>query len=1069
MKSKLLIFFTVVLLFIFVGCAEENKTNSPKSTNTITSTNVILSTPSSQSTGTGSNRPTDSVTGAITSAEAPTPGGTSTPSNVIDAPVSGTTASPTSKPTAKPTEKPTPTPQGPTVKFSANGGIYSKALEVKLTADPGYTIYYTTDGSDPKTNGKKYSSPIKVQESTGNVGYLTQSIASSFRYAAPSSQIVGTTIKAYAKNGSNIIDTVTNTYIVSSDFANNYNLPSISISIKPTDFATSSGIYVSVMNDPFGTKERKVAFFELFDRSGSKVAGQYIELSMHGNGSLGNQQKSFRMYFKKDANPDVLNNPGKLKYDIFEGRVYDSSNENIDSYKRLLLRNSGNDCTCSMLRDALMQRICKGMNVDYMETQPATVFINGEFWGLYNIRERYDAKYFESHYGVLEENFVMLEAPSPLKSNTSKPPYEVNDGLPGDEVPFNNLVSYARNHDLSNATYYNYVANQVDVDSLIDFYICNLYFCNIDWPSNNIKVWRNKNPEDPSGLDTKWRFVLLDMDHGCSYANDYKFDMMNRINNNSILSDLMYALLANNGFKQKFIDRFDYVTKNIFTVNKMTALLDDMSKEIRPIVSLHSQRWSTSGFSTSKWNSEISKIKTFLENRTHYATKQFNEYFNLAPINIGITFSDGISSATVNSKSVSSGSTVAYSVGEKVTLKATVKSGYTFAGIAISTADGKQTFHSSTSVTITVTGKMTISVLARKTGFTASEALVAGSRTIFYLKSNGDLYAWGASENGQGGIFTGTSLLPVSLVMTSVKQVSTSQGGNVGDDPHTLILSADGKLYAVGNNNYNQTGYSGDEYYTLRPVSGVPSGTIAEISAGYDHSLILMTNGDLYGIGNNEKGQLGSANYKGKVTTFTKIATNVTSMAAGRRHTVYVKGGKMYGLGDNRWKKLTSSSTEVFTSPVQISTKTITKVFAGEHSTFCIDSAGDLYYFGWRSTSTFSTGAGDGQLHKVMSNVASASMQDEHAIIVTKDGKIYGWGLNSYNQVSTSSSASSFSTPQLISSSAKTGAAGSWFSAILNKDGSVTVWGKNEYGISGTGSYSNKIGKTTISSGKFSK
>lgn len=1068
MKRKLLILFAVVLLLIFVGCAEESKKNNHESTKTIASTSTA--TPTAHVTGSNSSQPTgDSVTEAVISADAPTQCGTNTPSNVTNAPVSGTTASPTNKPTAKPTEKPTPTPQGPTVKFSVDGGIYTKALEIKLTSEPGYTIYYTTDGSDPMTNGKKYSTPITVKNSTGSAGYLTSSIASTFRYPAPSSQMVGTVIKACAKNGSKTIDTVTNTYIVSSSFTSTYKLPSVSISLKSSDFATSSGIYVSVMSDPFGKKERKVAFFELFDRAGSRVAGQYIELSMNGNGSLGNQQKSMRVYFKKDANPAVTNNPGKLKYDIFEGRVFDFTGENIDSYKRLILRNSGNDCTYSMLRDALMQRLCKGMNVDYMETQPAAVFINGEFWGLYNIRERFDSKYFESHYGVLEENFVMLEAPSPLKSSVNKPPYEVNDGVAGDDKPFNDLVSYAKSHNLSNETYYKHVTDQLDVDSLIDFYICNIYFCNVDWPSNNIKVWRNKNPEDPSGLDTKWRFVLLDMDHGCSLVNDYKLNMMGRVSCDEILSDLMSALLANKNFKQKFIDRFDYVMKNIFVASKMLPVLDSMADEIHPILALHSNRWSSSGFSVSKWSSEISKIETFLENRTYYATKHFNEYFNLVPINIGITFSDGISSATVNSKSVSSGSTVAYSVGEKITLKANVKSGYTFAGIAISTADGKQTFYSSSSVTITVTGKMTISVFARKTGFTASEALVAGSRNIFYLKANGDLYAWGASENGQSGIFTGTSLLPVSLVMTSVKQVSTSQGGNVGDDPHTLILSADGKLYAVGNNNYNQTGYSGDEYYTLRPVSGVPSGTIAEISAGYDHSLILMTNGDLYGIGNNEKGQLGSANYKGKVTTFTKIATNVTSMAAGRRHTVYVKGGKMYGLGDNRWKKLTSSSTEVFTSPVQISTKTITKVFAGEHSTFCIDSAGDLYYFGWRSTSTFSTGAGDGQLHKVMSNVASASMQDEHAIIVTKDGKIYGWGLNSYNQVSTSSSASSFSTPQLINSSAKTGAAGSWFSAILNKDGSVTVWGKNEYGISGTGSYSNKIGKTTISSGKFSK
>jgi len=986
----------------------------------------------------------------------------------------GTSANPTSTTvpnktaTPKPTNTPKPTPQAPTVNFSKAGGIYANAFELKMTADPGYTIYYTTDGSDPIANGKKYSAPITIKNSTGSAGSLTKSIARKFSYDAPSSQIVGTVIKAYATNGSKKTNVVTNSYIVNSTFTSEYKLPTVSISLEPNDFATSSGIYVSVMNHPFDTKERKIAFCEMFDRSGKKVAGQYIELSMHGNGSLGNQQKSMRLYFKKDANPAVSDNPGKLKYDIFEGRVFDVNNESIDSYKRLILRNSGNDCTSSMLRDALMQRICKDTNVDYMETQPASVFINGEFWGLYNIRERYGPKYFESHYGVSEENFTMLEAPSPLVTGNETSPYVVNDGVNGDEKPFNNLVSYAKTHNLSNESYYNYVANQLDIDSLIDFYICNVYFCNVDWPSNNVKVWRNKNPQDPSGLDTKWRFVLLDMDHGCGYANDYKFNMMDRFNGGTVLSDLMKALLSNNGFKQKLINRFNYLTENVFVANKMLPVLDKMANEIEPIITLHSNRWQTSGISYQKWSTEINKIREFLTNRTTYAQKHFNEYFNLVPKTLEITVSDGISSVTANSKAISNNK-ISYSAGEKITLKASVKSGYSFMGIIVTTQSGHQTIYTSNSATITPTDKLSVSVLARKNNFSTTESLVAGSRNLFYLKANGDLYAWGSSDKGQCGVYSKPNMLPVSLVMTGVKQVVTSQGGNVGDDPHTLILTADNSLYAVGNNNYGQTGYNADEYYILRKVSGVPSGTIKAISAGYDHSLVLMSNGDLYGIGNNEKGQLGTVNYGSKITTFTKIASNVSSIAAGRRHTLYVTNGKLFALGDNRWKKLTSSSTESYKTPVQVTTKNISKVFAGEHSSFCIDTDGNLYYFGWRNASSFATGEGDGQLHKIMSNVSSVSMQDEHAIIITNDKKVYGWGLNSFNQISTSSYAASFSTAQLISNSAKSGAAGSWFSALLNNDGSITVWGKNEYGISGTGSTSNKIGKTTILASKFNK
>ncbi|MBE7058855.1 MAG: hypothetical protein E7387_07125 [Ruminococcaceae bacterium] len=1083
-------FICIISMLLFcVACQNDKSKNTEQATATIGNINPTNSDSESSSTESILGTPNVTTNAGATDTEISATPIIQTP-NVSGEAISSATAIPTSAPehlvtssssgnstvtiapnktaTPNPTNTPKPTPQVPTVDFSKDGGIYTKAFELKLTADPGYTIYYTTDGSDPLVNGKKYLAPITIQNSMGPAGNLTKNIARKFSYNAPSSQLVGTVIKAYAVNGNKSTDVVTNSYVVNSNFTSEYKLPTVSISLKPSDFATNSGIYVSVMSNPFGTKERKTAFFELFDRSGKKVAGQYAELSMHGNGSLGNQQKSMRIYFKKDANPAVSDNPGKLKYDVFEGRVFDCNNVNIDSYKRLILRNSGNDCTSSMLRDALMQRICKDTKVDYMETQPAAIFINGEFWGLYNIRERYDTKYFESHYGISEENFVMLEAPSPLVTGNENSPYEVNDGAEGDEKPFNNLVSYAKTHNLSNESYYNYVANQLDIDSLIDFYICNIYFCNVDWPSNNVKVWRNKNPQDPGGLDTKWRFVLLDMDHGCSYVNDYKFNMMNRCNGGTVLSDLMKALIANNNFKQKFINRFNYLMDNVFVSSKMLPVLDKMSNEIEPIISLHSQRWNNSGISYQKWNTEISKIREFLTNRTTYAKKHFNEYFNLVPRTLEITVSDGISSVTANSKTISN-NTISYSAGEKITLKASIKSGYSFAGIIVTTQSGQQTIYTSNSATITPAEKLSVSVLARKNNFSTTESLVTGSRNLFYLKSNGDLYAWGASDKGQCGVLRSSNMLPVSLIMTGVKQVATSQGGNVGDDPHTLILTADNSLYAVGNNNYGQTGYNADEYYILRKVSSVPSGTIKEIAAGYDHSLILMSNGDLYGIGNNEKGQLGTKNYGSKLTTFTKMASNVSSMAAGRRHSLYVTNGKLFALGDNRWKKLTSSSTESYKTPVQVTTKNISKVFAGEHSSFCIDTDGNLYYFGWRNASSFVTGEGDGQLHKIMSNVASLSMQDEHAIIITNDKKVYGWGLNSYNQISTSSYAASFATPQLISNSAKAGAAGSWFSAILNNDGSITVWGKNEYGISGTGSTSNKISKTTIAASKFNK
>ena len=167
-------------------------------------------------------------------------------------------------------------------------------------------------------------------------------------------------------------------------------------------------------------------------------------------------------------------------------------------------------------------------------------------------------------------------------------------------------------------------------------------------------------------------------------------------------------------------------------------------------------------------------------------------------------------------------------------------------------------------------------------------------------------------------------------------------GGNVGDSPHTLILTDNNILYSVGNNNFGQLGRDGN---TTIPMKVSLTGKIKDISAGFDHTLVLMENGDLYGCGNNQRGQLGTTNFGGQVRNFVKIASNVREIAAGRRHSVFVDNqGKAYALGDNRWNKLTTQSVESYSTPVLIMNN-VRNVYAGEHR-LCSTNNNELYYLG---------------------------------------------------------------------------------------------------------------------------
>lgn len=1051
MKKNKLFFIGLLMILIIgiiVGCNRE-----PVDTPDITpgETQAVSLSPSAEATPAETPAATPDVTPEST-AEPTEPDATLAP-----------TPKPTPTPTAKPTPTPTAKPNDPTVVFSHEGGVYTSPFELTLSSQPGYTIYYTTDGSDPRSSTTRitYTKPISIKNSmNSNPGPVTTATSQAFNLPDPRTQIIGKSIKAVAVKNGVATPVVINSYYVGSRMMEKYDMPVVSITTKMDDFTTDTGIYVSVMQHPFATKERIVVFVEMFDEKGVKQSGQYVELCMSGNGSLGNHMKSMRLYFKKGAESSVTDNPGKLKYDIFEGNAKDVNGDVIDSFDRIILRNSGNDCTETMFRDAFIQKASEPLVVDYMESRPILVFVNGECWGMYNARERYDDKYFNAHYGVSEENIVMLEAPSPLVTGNNNSPFELKEGVDGDEKAWEDLLDYASTHNLAVQSSFDYVAARVDIASMMDYFIANMYFGNGDWPGNNVKVWRNKNPEDPSGLDTKWRFVLLDLDFGC--GSEYQSNTVaNALAADAVITRLFNACLKNEEFKQSFYDRFVYVMENYYNEDVLIPLVDKMAEERKNGININASRWTVSGTSLSKFESEVEEMRTFLRNRTKYVKQYLVSKLNITATEVTVNYMSETTTVMMNGGSVKSGYTKECSKNEVVTLTATVKSGYTFKGFAVTFADGTQKIYDTKTVEITVKSRVTATVLATKNK-TTTPRIVTASSTIFYLAENGNLYAWGDNTQNQCGVVT-SSLLKKALIATNVKDIATSQGGNVGAAPHTLILTHDGVVYSFGNNSNGQLGRTGDNFAIL-PVS-LPSvdSEVVDISAGHDHTLILFANGDLYGVGNNTNGQLGTKNLGTAVNTFVKLASNVTSMAAGRRHSLFVIDDVAYGIGDNRWLKLTNSSQEVFTSPVKL-LDNAKEVIAGEHSSFIIDNNNDLYYIGWRSSVSYVTGQGDGKVHKLLSNVKSVSMQDEHALIVTNDNKCYGVGLNSYGQVKAGST-STQSTPVIIASDVISAGAGSWFSVMLKDNGEIIVWGKNTAAIKGDGIASDSTGKTTITVG----
>lgn len=528
------------------------------------------------------------------------------------------------------------------VLFSLDAGFYEKAQQLHLTAPDGYTIYYTLDGQDPRTaqNPSVYQEPIVLQDTGARTwGLTTVGIAAylgSNYLPSVMTQVGGTTVKAYAVRGEESTPLTTATYFIGTDLTT-HGVQIVNVSLDPDALAGESGIYNPAVTDEEGSHAKAGAYVEWFSPDGARVFASQTEIALNGKGSLGMMQKSFRILFKENAQGAQGANLSVLDYDVF-GRYAtpNAAGGTTAHFRRILLRNGGGDnsgCTISRshIGDAYIARMDAGLHVDTMAYAPVLTFINGEFFGIYNARERFDQKYFETVYGVPEEDLSMLECPYPLTYGWNVD-YRATFGDAAYAEEFMELVRFCQREDLTLPENYAYVAERFDLENLIDHYCAQIYLCCSDWPSNNIKLWRNTNPDSVSGMDTRWRLCIVDTDHGCGLNSSVETNLFGVINDGPVLSRMVNHLLTNPTFRDAFICRFVYCIEVYYSPNRMTTELDALLAPLKPLMPLQLERWRvTDGTLTdyATWEHYTGVIRGFVTRRPAYAKAQLCERFGL--------------------------------------------------------------------------------------------------------------------------------------------------------------------------------------------------------------------------------------------------------------------------------------------------------------------------------------------------------------------------------------------------------------------------------------------------------
>lgn len=467
--------------------------------------------------------------------------------------------------------------------FSKEGHVSESGLTLTITApSENDTIYYTTDGSEPTFSSFKVQNKIEIS----------------------STQVIRARI---IRKGMTPGKVITNSYII----YDNKNLPIISLTMNPDDlWDYNTGIYVKgpnaeAANPYFGANFwqdwEKACHFELLEKSGDKVIDVDAGVKIYGNWSRANAEKSMALYCRKSYGPEAM------EYKIFKERPF-------GKFKDLVLRNSGNDWNNSMFRDGLMTGLTLELGLDFMAYRPSTVFLNGEYWGILNIREKINEHYIAANHGVDPEKVVLLE-------NYANP-------VIGSADDYMSLYSFIGNNGLSNQANYEKVASEIDIDNFITYFAAQIYFRNHDWPGNNIKYWKTTDP------GSRWRWLLFDTDFGMGIWSTYPAE-------NSLAAAtatngpdwpnppwstlILRKLLENPGFKNQFVNKFADMLNSSFTAERVNQAIDLKSAAIAGEIGFHMTRWN--GGNSNFWYAEVQRMKNFATERPAYVFTHIRQKF----------------------------------------------------------------------------------------------------------------------------------------------------------------------------------------------------------------------------------------------------------------------------------------------------------------------------------------------------------------------------------------------------------------------------------------------------------
>jgi hypothetical protein len=517
--------------------------------------------------------------------------------------------------------------------FSVPSGFYTNFISLEIIKpNDSAQVFFTLDGSEPNEFSNEYINAVIIDTSM--------------------------VIRAKCYSSENIpSETVTATYFINE----NSQLPVISLSTDPGNFWNDEyGIYVKGTNGALGDcgdtanynqdweRPINIEFFE----NNQSIFNINAGVKIHGGCTRRLPQKALSIIARSSYG---FNN---IPYSIFPNLPF-------NDYSSILLRNSGNDNGSTYFRDAFLQILLENHDIEIQAYRPATVFLNGKYFGLFNIREVENADYLVQHKNLPDKNIDLL--------------YNENTVKQGSSENYDNLISFINNNNLSDTNNYNYVNTQMDIDNYIIYMLTEMYAANRDWFPGNTKFWREQTD------NSKWRWFLNDLDYsyGLFEIETVSMNMIDFVRDpNKYPSIIINGLLQNDNFKNKFINSYSDLINSIFRPEYVINKIDSIQNIIKEEIPREIQKWKNIN-SYETWLENVEELRFFANNRLQYMTQNFIDEFNLEqPVPIFLSINDvqgGI--IKINSLNIFDENwTGEYFANIPIQLSAVPRAGYMFAG-----------------------------------------------------------------------------------------------------------------------------------------------------------------------------------------------------------------------------------------------------------------------------------------------------------------------------------------------------------------------------------------------------